>query len=123
MYKERVETCAQRIKTALKIREMKQVDLCNMAKVPKSSLSLYLSGAYEPRQDRLAEMSQVLNVSEAWLMGYDVPMERGAVETSEPKVVALSEYEQLMVDLLRRVPEDKQKMVIDVIQTVLDAYK
>lgn len=123
MYKERIETCAQRIKTALKIREMKQVDLCNRAKVPKSSLSLYLSGAYEPRQDRLAEMSQVLNVSEAWLMGYDVPMERGAVETPEPKVVALSEYEQLMVDLLRRVPEDKQKMVIDVIQTVLDAYK
>lgn len=123
MYKERIETCAQRIRAALRIREMKQIDLCNLAKVPQSSLSLYLSGAYEPRQDRLAEMAQVLNVSEAWLMGYDVPMERGTVETPEPKVVALSEYEQLMIDLLRRVPEDKQKMVIDVIQTVLDAYK
>ena len=31
---------------------MKQSELCKLANVPKSSLSLYLSGAYEPKQDR-----------------------------------------------------------------------
>ena len=123
MYKERIETCAQRIKTALETRRMKQIDLCTLADVPKSSLSLYLSGAYEPKQDRLAKMAIVLNVSEAWLMGYDVPMERERTVGESPQQIALSEYEQLMINLLRRVPEDKQKMVIDVIQTVLDAYK
>ena len=64
-----------------------------------------------------------MNVREAWLMGYDVPMERERSVTESPQQIALSEYEQMMLDLLRRVPEDKQKMVIDVIQTVLDAYK
>ena len=123
MYKERIETCAQRIKTALEIRRMKQIDLCTLASVPKSSLSLYLSGAYEPKQDRLAKMAIVLNVSEAWLMGYDVPMERERIVVESPQQMALSEYEQMMLDLLRRVPADKQQMVIDVIQTVLDAYK
>ena len=121
MYRERIETCSQRIKTALEIRKMKQIDLCNLAKVPKSSLSLYLSGAYEPRQDRLTKMASVLGVSETWLMGYDVPMERATPEA--PAKVALAEHEQVIIDLLRRVPEDKQEMIIQVIQTVLDAYK
>ena len=46
MYTERIETCGQRIAKALDIRRMKQVELCKLAKIPKSSLSLYLSGAY-----------------------------------------------------------------------------
>lgn len=121
MYKERKETCAHRIKSALEIRRMKQIDLCNRAKVPQSSLSLYLSGAYEPKQDRLTQMATVLNVSEAWLMGYDVPMERAKEES--PAQIALAEHEQIIIDLLRRIPKDKQEMVIQVIQTVLDAYK
>ena len=123
MYEPRTDTCANRIRTALKCRRMKQVELCELANVPESSMSLYLKGAYEPKQDRIYTMARVLNVNEAWLMGYDVPMDREKPITESPQQMALSEYEQMMLDLLRRVPEDKQKMVIDVIQTVLDAYK
>ncbi len=40
-------------------------------------MSQYLKGAFEPKKDRLEAMARVLNVNEAWLMGYDgVPMER-----------------------------------------------
>lgn len=117
MYKGRIETCGTRIKTALEIRNMKQADLCKYANVPKSSLSLYLSGAYEPKQDRIYTMAQVLNVSEAWLMGYDVPMEREEIIThDEPK---LTEGEKLMLELFRRIPEDKQTMVLEMIQAAL----
>ena len=73
---ERIATCAERIKTALRIKGMKQSDLCRVTKIPKSALSQYLSGAYEPKQDRIYLISRALNVSEAWLMGLDVPMER-----------------------------------------------
>lgn len=121
MYKERIDTCGNRIKKALEIRQMRQSDLCKLADVPKSSLSLYLSGAYEPKQDRIYSMALALNVSEAWLMGYDVPIDRKLGES--PKQIALSEHEQFMVELFRRIPEDKQDMVLNVIQTVLDAYK
>jgi transcriptional regulator with XRE-family HTH domain len=76
MYKERIESCGQRIAKALTIKSMRQSELCKLANVPKSSLSLYLSGAYEPKQDRIYDMARVLNVNEAWLMGYDVPMEK-----------------------------------------------
>ena len=57
MYKERVESCGKRIAEALKIKGMKQYELCKLANVPKSSLSLYLSGAYEPKQDRVYDMA------------------------------------------------------------------
>jgi hypothetical protein len=33
-----------------------------------------------PRNDKVFAMAEALNVSEHWLMGYDVPMERGAGE-------------------------------------------
>ena len=118
MYKERVETCAKRIAEALYIRNMKQYELCKLAKVPKSSLSLYLSGAYEPKQDRLYDMAKALNVSEAWLMGYDVPMDR-EVKNNSPEEPKLTEGELLLLDLFRRVPEDKQELVLQMIRVAL----
>lgn len=118
MYKEKVESCGSRIATALTIRGMRQADLCKLANVPKSSLSLYLSGAYEPKQDRIYDMAKVLNVSEAWLMGYDVPIERKQ-EKSTPEEPRLTEGEKKLVDLFRLVPQDKQQLVLQMIEVAL----
>lgn len=117
MYKEKVDSCGKRIAEALTIKGMRQADLCKIAKVPKSSLSLYLSGAYEPKQDRIYDMAKALNVSEAWLMGYDVPMERQEKKTpEEPK---LTEGEKMLLELFRQVPEDKQELVLNMIALAL----
>lgn len=43
----------------------------------KSDISQYCSGKAEPNQSKLFVLGAALNVSEGWLMGYDVPMERG----------------------------------------------
>lgn len=118
MFKEKVEPCSKRIAEALRIKGMKQAELCKIANVPKSSLSLYLSGAYEPKQDRVYDMAKALNVSEAWLMGYDVPMER-QVKKSSPSEFDLSEGEKILLDLFRRVPEDKQELVLQMIRVAL----
>ena len=118
MYKEKVDSCGRRIAEALTIKGMRQADLCKLAKVPKSSLSLYLSGAYEPKQDRIYDMAKALNVSEAWLMGYDVPMERQEQKNppGEPK---LTEGERKLIELFRLVPQDKQQMVLQMIEVAL----
>ena len=116
MYKERIASCGQRISIALAKRGMRQSELCKLAKVPKSSLSLYLSGAYEPKQDRIYAMAKVLDVSEAWLMGYDVPMEK---ETKSPEEPKLSEGERMLVELFRLVPQEKQDMVLEMIRVAL----
>jgi hypothetical protein len=58
------------------IKNINQVDLCQRTGIPKSSMSMYLSGERSPRQNRLSQTAEKVNISEAWLMGYDVPMER-----------------------------------------------
>ena len=73
----RISSCAARLSAALHVRRMKQVELCDRTGIPKSAMSQYLKGSFEPKQNRLEAMAHVLSVNEAWLMGYDVPMEQG----------------------------------------------
>ena len=121
MYKGRIETCAKRIETALSIRRMKQCELCEIADIPKSSLSLYLKGAYEPKQDRIYSISKALNVSEAWLMGYDVPMER--IDVKKMNTIEVTEDEQKLLDLFRLIPENQQQLVLQMIHAALNTNK
>lgn len=115
---DRVATCSERIKKALTIKGMKQSDLCRLTKIPKSALSQYISGAYEPKQDRIYLMAQALNVNETWLMGLDVPMERQAKKAS-PSESDLTEGEKMILELFRRVPEDQQTLVLQMIRAAL----
>jgi transcriptional regulator with XRE-family HTH domain len=114
MYEERKSNCAERISAALQIRQMKQADLCLRTNIPKSAMSQYVSGAFEPKQDRIYLISKALNVSEAWLMGYDVPMERQE-KTVERDSLTASEKEWL--DLFRSVPQKSQPLLIETFRT------
>lgn len=64
----------ERLKYAMNLNGLTQSDLCNKTKIPKSAMSQYLSGAFKPKDKRTFLIAKALNVSEAWLMGYDVPM-------------------------------------------------
>lgn len=68
-------TFATRLKQILSIRNIKQIELSRITGIPKSAISQYLKGSFEPKQDRLEILAHFLNVCEAWLMGYDVPMQ------------------------------------------------
>ena len=119
MHNNRVESCSVRIRTALKLKGIKQAELCKMANVPKSSLSLYLSGAYEPKQDRIYLMAKALNVSDAWLFGYNVPMERQA-NTLSVQDDELSENKKKLIELARSVPEDKVNVIMRVMKSIIE---
>lgn len=66
---------SDRLKEAMRIRDMKQVDLLARTGINKGAMSSYLAGRYEPKQKNLHALARALNVSEAWLMCLDVPME------------------------------------------------
>ena len=79
------ENTSSRLKKIMSENNLRQVDILNLAapyckqynvKLNKSDLSQYCSGKTEPNQDKLFILGAALNVSEAWLMGYDVPMTR-----------------------------------------------
>ena len=121
-----IEPCSVRIRKALSIRNMKQAELCAKTEISKSSLSEYMSGKYVPRQDKTYIIAQALNVDPVWLMGYDVPMEK-QVQPETKKVplteAELSEGEQLVVELFRQIPEDRQPEALDLLRVALRMQK
>lgn len=66
---------AKRLSQALEIRNMKAVDLSKKTNVSEGTISCYINGKYEAKQNRVRVFAEALNVNPAWLMGYDVPME------------------------------------------------
>ncbi|MFC2542175.1 MAG: helix-turn-helix domain-containing protein [Leptotrichia hofstadii] len=83
----RKEECHIRIKKAMNLRGLTQSDIVEKTNIKKSALSQYISGKISPRQNAIDELSKVLNVSEPWLMGYDVPMERNTnITQREPEI-------------------------------------
>lgn len=67
---------SERLRDAMNEIGYKQTDLANAAGLDKSLISNYLSGKYKARQENLYRLAKALNVSESWLMGYDVPKQR-----------------------------------------------
>ncbi|MDW8668565.1 helix-turn-helix domain-containing protein [Streptococcus suis] len=74
-------------------RNLRQVDILEKSKpyqielgvkMGRSALSQYVTGNSKPDDKKLSLLSKTLNVSEAWLMGYDVPREREIKNSPQP---------------------------------------
>lgn len=103
-------TTSQRLKEIMAERKLKQVDILELAqpycqkfgiKLSKTDLSQYVSGKVEPGQHKLTILGQALNVSEAWLMGYDVaklPSANDDIET------LINTYDNIKPVKLKRFP-------------------
>lgn len=72
----RISEFKYRLREALDKRNMKAVELSKKTNVPEGAISYYLSGKSQPKGDRLHTICVALNVSEAWMLGYDISMER-----------------------------------------------
>ncbi len=114
-----MKSFASRLDEALAIRKMSAAELSRRIGVYEATISNYRKGKYEPKQDRLEEIADVLNVSIAWLMGADVPMKKEA-PTSES---VLTDYELEVIKLLRTVPEDKREDFLNYLQAAVNMLK
>ena len=114
------KTC-DRLKEAMRTSNIKQADLARLTGISKGGISNYVTGRYEPKSDIISKLATALNVSEMWLWGYDVPMERKSkISHSEP---TLTEGEKLLLDLFNRVPEDQQQLVLQMIRAALGSQE
>lgn len=71
---EQNEVFLNRLVSAMKASDMRQVDLSKLSGIPKGQLSQYMTGKYVPKKSTIKRIADTLGVSELWLMGYDVPM-------------------------------------------------
>lgn len=94
---ERVATASDRIKEALAMRKMRQADLVRATGIDKGSISYYISGKYEPKNEAVYKMAKALNVADMWLWGYDVPMERPLAQKQADE----------LADIVERIKKDQ----------------
>ena len=71
-----MKALSERLKEAMNRINITQAELVKRTGITKGALSSYINGRYEPKQKAIYKLAKALNVNEAWLMGYDVPMER-----------------------------------------------
>ncbi len=104
-----------RIEQALNMRNIKAAELCEKTGVTKSSISHWISQRWQPKQEALLKMARVLEVSEMWLAGYDVPMERPVAQIKNDELV------QLINEL--RKNEDIKKLCMSICSLTSDQRK
>ena len=125
-------TTAERLKQIMQERNMKQVDILEFVlpvckkyglKMNKSDISQYVSGKVEPNQRKLVALAEALNVSETWLMGYEIN-EKELIDEEEKgkslaKLIANENMLDAVVKLSKLQPEDKE-MVVNLINSLYE---
>lgn len=102
------------------LRTSKQMTLEQVAKivgVGKSTVRKWETGMIaNMKRDKIGLLAEALSTTPAYLMGWDE-------EKPDQNIIALSENEQYILNLFRKVPENKQQMVIQMIQVALGNQK
>jgi len=95
---------SERLKQLMSERNLKQVEILEKSlpyqkelgiKMGKSTLSQYVNGVQSPDQHRIYLLSKTLEVSEPWLMGYDVEKkrvpdnERNSISNEQPEILPI----------------------------------
>lgn len=122
---ELIDTFSNRLKTAMRIRNIKATELSLKTGIAKSSLSEYINGKYEAKQDGVYLLAKALNVNEAWLMGCNVPMERTTDDILKKiGAIPLSDMETIKIPILGTVKAGydylAQENIIDYIAFKVD---
>jgi transcriptional regulator with XRE-family HTH domain len=111
-----------RLNEALILREKKAVDLTKDLGIPKSAISQYLSGKSQKMDaDRLQKIASYLNVSEAWLAGFDVPQSSEMIQIDADSNATSSSREAFVANLRLHMAK-KQKSRKEVSEAIGVSY-
>lgn len=120
---------ADRLKEIMDERNLKQVDILRAAqpfcekygvKLAKNDLSQYVNGKVEPGQEKLTIIGLALNVSEAWLMGFEVSKDREAKKEQPPVSGELSTDKQAMYDFIDTLSDEQIKRLLQIARAAFD---
>ena len=107
---------ARKIKELRLKRDMTLEQVATIVGVGKSTVRKWETGMIaNMKRDKIALLAKALGTTPAYLMGWTEDVE----QTNSPDEITLTEGETMLLELFRRVPEDKQQMVLDMIQIAL----
>lgn len=117
---------SKRLKETMINRGITQSELSAMTSIRASSISDWLNDKYSPKQDKIAIIAKALNVSPAWLMGYDgVNTEEAKGYYDDPEVAQLANEIKndpelrLLLDAKRSLSKEDMESVINITKSLL----
>lgn len=119
-----VAPISQRLRTALDLSGKTQADLSRETGIDTAAISRYLKGTYAPKSTALYKLALALDVSDMWLAGYDVQMNRfkqqnetdfksnlhNKIAQDTDLLITISQYYNL--------PEKKQRIIRELVESM-----
>lgn len=96
---------SDRLRQAMQLRGFSGRKLCDMIGAHKSTISNYLHGVCEPKQDKLIQIAKALQVNVEWLAGEGVSM------TSSPS------YDKI-ISIIKNLEESELNKVYDILKAI-----
>ena len=115
------DTFSSRLQKAMQKTGLKQIDISNKTGIDKTLINKYINGSSEAKQDNLTRLSQVLGVSEPWLMGYDVPIEDDSQESKDYK--HYDEIEKLFSKAKPHLSPDDEETIKFIMNKTIKNYE
>lgn len=118
---EKVSTFKDRLNEALIIRDVKPVDLARGTGISESTISQYRSGYAEPKEERLRQIANYLDINPTWLLGLNVYMDFSSFKEArlnkDKKTVTaeLTDFEYKLIKRYRIVDETDKKLVLRIL--------
>jgi transcriptional regulator with XRE-family HTH domain len=89
-------------------------DIAQVLGLSYFTVSDWVNGKKYPRMDKVELLARYFGVTKSELI------EEIDVADNSPKTQSISKSEQLLLELFRKVPENKQEMIIQMIQVALN---
>lgn len=113
-----IENMAQKIKELRQAKGLTLEQVASVVGVGKSTVRKWETGMIaNMKRDKIAALAKALGTTPAYLMGWEEDTKAKNLPNDER--VSLTEGEKALLDLFRRVPEESQQMVLDMIRIAL----
>ena len=104
---------SDRIRSEMQRNSLTLIEIEQRTGIKKSSMQRYVSGQTgKIPMDAIKKLADLFGVSGEYLMGWDE-------KENYPREPQLTEVEKLMLELFRRIPEDKQSEALDLLRVAL----
>lgn len=109
------EEMAKRIKELRTAKGLTLEQVADVVGVGKSTVRKWETGMIaNMRRDKIASLAKALGTTPAYLMGW-----KEEETKNSPDKVELTEGEKLMLELFRRIPEDRQPEALELLRVAL----
>lgn len=112
---------AQRIKALRQEKGLTLEQVAEVVGVGKSTVRKWETGMIaNMRRDKIADLAKALGTTPAYLMGWKEENDEKEISPSEPN---LTEGEKLILDVFRQIPEDQQRIFLEMGRAYANSLK